>query len=242
MQASKITPMSRAVRLLQISDPHLFADPDGELRGVETLASMQRVLAAVRARALAVDAVLCTRRHRQRRARGLCALRARARRLRQAGLLRSRQSRRSRRTEARALPRPPFQVGGLRRPGQLAVGAGGQLHARPGGRPPQRAGAARLDAALAAAPVCDGVRASSSGYHVEPLARRGRHRQRGRLVPKCWMRMPMCALLSWGHVHQCFDDRRRGVRLLATPSTCAQFLPLSDQFCQSMLGRRPIAA
>jgi Icc protein len=37
-------------------------------------------------------------------------------------------------------------------------------------------------------------------------------------------------LISWGHVHQCFDERRRGVRLLATPSTGAQFLPLSDHF------------
>ena len=39
-----------------------------------------------------------------------------------------------------------------------------------------------------------------------------------------------CAPISWGHVHQCFDARRHGVRLLATPSTCAQFLPLSDEF------------
>ena len=36
--------------------------------------------------------------------------------------------------------------------------------------------------------------------------------------------------VSWGHVHQSFDARRHGVRLLATPSTCAQFLPLSDDF------------
>lgn len=34
----------------------------------------------------------------------------------------------------------------------------------------------------------------------------------------------------WGHVHQSYDSMRRGVRLLATPSTCAQFLPLADEF------------
>ncbi len=34
----------------------------------------------------------------------------------------------------------------------------------------------------------------------------------------------------WGHVHQTYDAERRGVRLLATPSTCAQFLPHSDDF------------
>jgi Icc protein len=36
--------------------------------------------------------------------------------------------------------------------------------------------------------------------------------------------------IVWGHVHQSFDALRKGVRLLATPSTCAQFLPQSDTF------------
>ena len=34
----------------------------------------------------------------------------------------------------------------------------------------------------------------------------------------------------WGHVHQVFDARRGNVRLFATPSTCAQFLPHSDRY------------
>jgi Icc protein len=36
--------------------------------------------------------------------------------------------------------------------------------------------------------------------------------------------------IVWGHVHQQYDGLRRGVRLLATPSTCAQFMPHSDAF------------
>jgi Icc protein len=36
--------------------------------------------------------------------------------------------------------------------------------------------------------------------------------------------------ILWGHVHQSFDALRRGVRLLATPSTCAQFLPHAHDF------------
>jgi len=36
--------------------------------------------------------------------------------------------------------------------------------------------------------------------------------------------------IVWGHVHQSYDALRKGVRLLATPSTCAQFLPNSDEF------------
>lgn len=36
--------------------------------------------------------------------------------------------------------------------------------------------------------------------------------------------------LLWGHVHQEFDQQRKGVRMLASPSTCVQFLPGSDEF------------
>ena len=34
----------------------------------------------------------------------------------------------------------------------------------------------------------------------------------------------------WGHVHQIFDEWRRGARLMATPSTCVQFRPRQDEF------------
>jgi Icc protein len=34
----------------------------------------------------------------------------------------------------------------------------------------------------------------------------------------------------WGHVHQTYDGERRGVRLFATPSTGAQFQPHSDRY------------
>ncbi|KZY89655.1 hypothetical protein A3742_24910 [Oleiphilus sp. HI0071] len=34
----------------------------------------------------------------------------------------------------------------------------------------------------------------------------------------------------WGHIHQEFDEQRRGKRMLATPSTCIQFKPKSDNF------------
>ncbi|MDH3587879.1 MAG: 3',5'-cyclic-AMP phosphodiesterase [Gammaproteobacteria bacterium] len=36
--------------------------------------------------------------------------------------------------------------------------------------------------------------------------------------------------LLWGHVHQEYDDRRNGVLLLATPSTCRQFKPNMIKF------------
>jgi len=36
--------------------------------------------------------------------------------------------------------------------------------------------------------------------------------------------------LVWGHVHQDFRSQRKGVELIATPSTCVQFKPLCDEF------------
>ncbi len=36
--------------------------------------------------------------------------------------------------------------------------------------------------------------------------------------------------ISWGHVHQEFHTVRNGVDLIATPSTCVQFKPQSDDF------------
>lgn len=43
-------------------------------------------------------------------------------------------------------------------------------------------------------------------------------------------RHPNVRAIVWGHVHQTYDGLRKGVRLLATPSTCAQFLPNADDF------------
>ncbi len=42
--------------------------------------------------------------------------------------------------------------------------------------------------------------------------------------------------LLWGHIHQEYDEVRRGVRLLGTPSTMVQFLPDAREFA---LDERP---
>jgi len=44
-------------------------------------------------------------------------------------------------------------------------------------------------------------------------------------------RHPQVRCLLWGHVHQEFDQMRGDVRLLASPSTCVQFAPASEDFC-----------
>ena len=43
-------------------------------------------------------------------------------------------------------------------------------------------------------------------------------------------RYPAVKGILWGHIHQEFDQRRNGVRLLATPSTCIQFACDSQDF------------
>jgi Icc protein len=41
---------------------------------------------------------------------------------------------------------------------------------------------------------------------------------------------PQVRGVLWGHIHQEFDQLRKGVRLLASPSTCVQFAPGSEDF------------
>lgn len=46
----------------------------------------------------------------------------------------------------------------------------------------------------------------------------------------CLARHSQVRSVLWGHVHQELDTTRNGIRYLATPSTCSQFLPGSDDF------------
>ena len=41
---------------------------------------------------------------------------------------------------------------------------------------------------------------------------------------------PQVRAVLWGHIHQEFDQQRGGIRLLASPSTCVQFAPGSEEF------------
>jgi Icc protein len=221
--------MNAAVRLLQFSDPHLFASEHGTLRGVATLASMQRVLAHAGGRRLNIDALVCSGDIVNDEPEGYTHF---ARVLGEFGKpvycipgnhddparLRS------------ALSRPPFQVGGhvdlgawrvvlvdSCKPGQVR----GYVSA---------AELAALDAALGSAPQYAIV-----FVHHHPVSMASRWLDAiGIDNADEFLRVldahPQVRAISWGHVHQSFDARRHGVRLLATPSTCAQFLPLSDDF------------
>lgn len=43
-------------------------------------------------------------------------------------------------------------------------------------------------------------------------------------------RHPHVRGILWGHVHQTYEGRRNGIRLMASPSTCVQFAPGRDEF------------
>ncbi|MGL5225662.1 MAG: 3',5'-cyclic-AMP phosphodiesterase [Aeromonas sp.] len=49
-------------------------------------------------------------------------------------------------------------------------------------------------------------------------------------------RHPQQKTILFGHVHQEFDEIHHGVRLLASPSTCIQFKPLCDDFTLDTAG------
>jgi len=221
--------MNLDIRLLQLSDPHLFASAQGSLRGVQTLASLQRVLAHVRARRLPFDAVLCSgdivNDEPEGYAHFVQALGAVGKPVycvpgNHDDVPRMRS----------ALGAAPFQVGG-----HVDLGAW-RIVLVDSVVPGQASGhisegeLRALDDALSAserhALVC---------VHHHPVEMASAWLDRlgidnAAALFEVLDAHPQVRALSWGHVHQCFDGRRRGVRLLATPSTCAQFLPLSSEF------------
>lgn len=46
---------------------------------------------------------------------------------------------------------------------------------------------------------------------------------------------PQVRGILWGHVHQDYASERNGVRLMASPSTCIQFAPHTDEFARDDL-------
>jgi Icc protein len=228
--------MNTPVRLLQFSDMHLEASAQAALRGVATLASLRGVLAAAAGRRSHVDALLCTGDLVNDDAGGYAHF------VREFSSFNKPvycipgnhddplQLRRS-------LSQPPFQVGGHADLGPWRIvlvdscvpgQAGGRISA---------AELAALDAALASS---HGFALVCVHHHPVPMASRWLDAVGIENADEFWRVLDAHAqvrVVSWGHVHQCYDGRRQGVRLLATPSTCVQFLPLSDQFAVD--GRPP---
>jgi 3',5'-cyclic-AMP phosphodiesterase len=221
--------MNPDVRILQLTDPHLFASAQGRLRGMQTLESLQQVLAHARARKLTVDAVLCTGDVVNDEPEGYAHFSK----------------------ELLAFGKPVYCVPGNHDDVTQMHAALGASGFQVGGH--VDLGAWRLVLIDSCVPGKAGGRISDQElrsldealHSTERYAMVCMHHHPVEMASG-WLDKvgienaadffdvldshPQVRVISWGHVHQCFDARRRGVRLLATPSTGAQFLPLSNEF------------
>jgi len=218
------------LRVLQLTDTHLYADPDGTLLGINTLASFEAVLQMVRAADWQPDLVLAT------------------------GDLVHDASPDCYRQLADALA--AFDVPVFCLPGNHDLPEVMRQHLRNGHvttAPVQDHGDWRFI-------MLDSVIPQEPGGHLaqaqlELLAAALDDSRDHTLV--CMHHQPVDVGSAWidtmtldnpdalfdvldghdqvrgllfGHVHQTFDAVRRQVRLMASPSTCVQFMPHSDEF------------
>lgn len=231
MREQTKTAPNRPLRVLQISDTHLCADPADRLMGLNTLACFEGTLDLLRANHWPADLLLVTGDlvHDGSSA-GYTRLRARLAALEipvyclpgnhdEPDLLRrSLNAERVRTVPAARHGDWAFVFIDSTRPGSAAGHLGpGELE--------------RLEQSLA--------------QHAEHHCLVCLHHQPV-LVGSTWLdsvavenpdalfevleRWPQVRGMVWGHVHQSYDAMHNGIRLLACPSTCAQFRPGAEQF------------
>jgi 3',5'-cyclic-AMP phosphodiesterase len=216
--------------LVHLTDPHLFGDAARTLRGVPTLAALRATLASASAELALCDAILVTGDLVQDDPAGYEHFRNEMSGLEKAVLcipgnhddvpaMRS------------ALSLPPFQLGGV------YDQAGWRTVLLDSSVPGETSGALSTDAlrylddALAAAPD----RHALIALHHHPVAMQSRWLDTIGLANshtffEVLQRHSNVRAVVFGHVHQELDRMRGSLRLLATPSTCSQFTPGSDDF------------
>lgn len=230
MPSSSITSADSSVLLVQLSDSHLFAEADGKLLGMDTRDSLEKVIERVQLEQPHIDLMLATGD------------------LSQDGTVESYNRFRDMTAglpgAARWFPGnhdelPPMQ--------QACVGTDllepvvdlgnwriTVLDSSIPGAVPGYLEEAQLNLlvnALSEAPdrhhlVCFHHHPVSIGCRwMEPIGLRNPDELFAVLD-----RFPQVRAVLWGHIHQEFDQLRNGVRLLASPSTCVQFAPGSEEF------------
>jgi Icc protein len=217
------------MKVLQITDPHLYGNAAAALRGVQTDASLHAVLDAALTRVPDYAALLVTGDLVQDDKAGYLRFRSILGNLDKPVLCIP-----GNHDEPEAMRRElnvaPFRICGAHDFGAWKFVmldsydsgcVGGRLTAEE---------LARLDAELAPtaehAMVC---------LHHHPIAMGSRWLDTSGLANAAdfWRIIdahPCVRAVTWGHVHQQFDGRRGRVHLYATPSTGAQFLPGSDRY------------
>lgn len=219
-----------SVLLVQLSDSHLFADADGKLLGMNTHDSLQRVIERVLDEQSQVDLILASGD------------------LSQDGSLQSYQRFRQLHEQI-AAPARWFAGNHDELPAMQAACADTDLlqpiidlgnwriilldTSIPGAVPGYCSAEqlALLEQALQTA----GERHVLVSFHHHPVSIGCRWMEPiGIRNPEALFavidRYAQVRALLWGHIHQEFDQLRNGVRLLASPSTCVQFAPGSEEF------------
>jgi len=220
------------IRLLQITDTHLFADEQGSLLGINTLQSYHAVLEAISATSKPFDAIIAT------------------------GDLSQDHSALSYRRFVDGIQRwkqPCFWLPGnhdfqpemravlhsntLMARSQVLLGEHWQmilLDSQVAGVPHGELShdqLKRLDADLSAYPE----RHALVLLHHHPLEAGSTWLDQHKLVNReaFWQimaRHPQAKVVVCGHIHQALDIRHQGARVMAAPSTCIQFMPDSHDF------------
>jgi 3',5'-cyclic-AMP phosphodiesterase len=217
------------MQILQFTDPHLYGSASGRLRGVETDASLHSVLDEAYARVPDYAALLVTGDLVQDDKSGYLRFRSIFGNLTKPVLCIP-----GNHDEPEAMRRElagaPFQICGAHEIGEwhfIMLDSYDPGHV--GGRLTQ-AELSRLDHALKRSPkhamVC-------LHHHPIPMGSRWLDGV-GLANPEDFWRIierhAHVRAVVWGHVHQVYDGMRGNVRLFATPSTGAQFLPESDRY------------
>ncbi|KAB7623014.1 3',5'-cyclic-AMP phosphodiesterase [Alkalilimnicola sp. S0819] len=219
------------LRVLQITDTHLYADPGGRLAGLVTEQSCEAVINEALQRSWPVDLVLLTGDvvHDGSES-GYRRVKARFEQLGVPTLVLPGNH------DAPVTMRQVFRAGPVSYCAHHALGdwqflmldstvageSGGHL---------AEAELRRLDEALSADPR----RHALVALHHHPVSMDSRWIDsigvaNAEALFAVLARHPQVRVLLWGHVHQAFDEVRDGLRLLATPSTCIQFRPRQDEF------------
>lgn len=219
------------LRVLHLTDPHLFADPEGSLRGTVTYASLAAVLAHYRAGDWRADIVVVTGDIIQDDSAAAYEL------FRDfVGSLELPVYCVPGNHDVRNLMRDTLQAepfhycDSVELQGWLVVGIDSCVSDRAGGSVSD-AELTRLDSMIAAA----GAQHVMVCLHHPPVALGSKWLDsvgldNGAEVLERFASSGKVRLAIFGHVHQNYEDDHHGMRIIATPSTCSQFAAGSDEF------------
>lgn len=215
---------------MHFTDPHLFGDPTRNLRGVPTLPALRAVLAAANNHIAAAEAILATGDLVQDDPGGYRHFREEFRRYGKPVLCIPGNHDVSPAIQ-QELAEPPFQLGGTWDRGKWRVilldsSIPGETSGCIDPAAMQWLEQALLDAGGRHALVC---------LHHHPIPMHSRWLDtvgltNGEEFIALLRRSPAVRGVLFGHVHQNFDAEVGGLRMIATPSTCSQFKPGSDDF------------